>query len=146
MLTFVRLPVQLIVMIDKIPEIVRTSELRKNLSHYIKQSAKQPVVISTDRGGDSRVLLGRGLYNELVEAYEDMEDRQELEHRVEQELVRPQSQQPAFVRAENLLHGFVLWNILRPGLEQAGFQFTLLFRVLQTRQCDFLQLLTIMGI
>lgn len=69
-------------MIHKIPDIVRASELRKNLALYLKRSADQPVVISTDRGGDSRVLLGSELYNKLVEAYEDMQDRQELERRV----------------------------------------------------------------
>lgn len=52
------------------------------MSHYLRESARQPVVISTDRGGDSRVLLGSELYNKLVEAYEDMQDRQELEERV----------------------------------------------------------------
>jgi len=69
-------------MINKIPKIVRASELRQNLSHYIKQSANQPVVISTERGGGSRVLLGSDFYNKLVEAYEDVEDRKELERRV----------------------------------------------------------------
>ena len=65
-------------MITKIPDIVRISELRKNLARYIKESAKNPVVISTDRGGDSRVLLGSELYNKLVDAY----DRNEIEHLV----------------------------------------------------------------
>ena len=52
------------------------------MARYLRESATQPVVISTDRGGDNRVLLGSDLYNKLVEAYEDMQDRQELENRV----------------------------------------------------------------
>lgn len=43
------------------------------------ESDKKPVVISTERGGGSRVLLDSKLYNKLVGAYEDRQDAQELE-------------------------------------------------------------------
>ncbi len=68
-------------MFSKIPTTVRTSELRKNFSHYIQASAKSPVVISIERGGDTRVLLARDLYNMLVSVYEDAQERKMLEIR-----------------------------------------------------------------
>jgi PHD/YefM family antitoxin component YafN of YafNO toxin-antitoxin module len=69
-------------MITKVPKTVRTSDLRKDLAKYMREAAIEPIVISTDRGGDSRVLLGSDLYNTLVEAYEDLADRATLEERI----------------------------------------------------------------
>jgi hypothetical protein len=66
-------------MLTKIPNIIQSSELRKRLAYYLRESDKKPVIISTERGGGSRVLLDSKLYNKLVEVYEDKQDAQELE-------------------------------------------------------------------
>lgn len=66
-------------MLTKVHNFIQASELRKNLSKYLKASKKEALVISTERGGEVRVLLDSTLYNRLVEAYEDEMDADELE-------------------------------------------------------------------
>jgi PHD/YefM family antitoxin component YafN of YafNO toxin-antitoxin module len=65
-------------MLTKIHETIRSSDLRKNLARYLKKAGGAPVVISTDRGGDSRVMISSAAYNKLVETYEDYLDSREL--------------------------------------------------------------------
>lgn len=65
-------------MLTKIPQIIPVSELRKNLAGYLRQAKQGPVVISADRGGDSRVILTAETYNKLIETYEDRVDSEEL--------------------------------------------------------------------
>lgn len=69
-------------MATKIHNLVRVSDLRKDLARYLRDAKKKPVVVSTDRGGDTRVLMSAELYNKLVEAYEDAMDSAELERLV----------------------------------------------------------------
>jgi len=61
-------------MITKVQKYINASDFRKNLSRYLKSAKKNPLVISTDRGKDTRVVLDADLYNELVEAYENQID------------------------------------------------------------------------
>ena len=68
-----------IIMLTKIHSLIRVSDFRKNLSKYLKESKTKPLVVSTDRGGDTRVLMSSKLYNKLVETYEDHIDAHELE-------------------------------------------------------------------
>ncbi len=65
-------------MLTKIPKIVQASEFRKNLSQYLKNAKNNPVVVSTERGGDSRVVLSADLYNKLIEFYHNSVDAREL--------------------------------------------------------------------
>lgn len=69
-------------MATKVHNLVRVSDLRKDLARYLRDAKKKPVVVSTDRGGDTRVLMSAELYNKLVEAYEDAMDSAELERLV----------------------------------------------------------------
>ena len=69
-------------MLTKIPKSIPASELRKNLSQYLKDAKKNPVVISTDRGNDARVMIDAETYNKLIEAYEDLSDAEELDRLV----------------------------------------------------------------
>ena len=66
-------------MLTKIHNLICVSDFRKNLSKYLKESKTKPLVVSTDRRGDTRVLMSSTLYNNLIEAYEDHADARELE-------------------------------------------------------------------
>lgn len=70
-------------MFTKIHNLIPSSDFRKNLSKYLKDAKKHPLVISTSRGGDTSVVLSSKLYNMLVETYEDMIDARELVRLVE---------------------------------------------------------------
>ena len=61
-------------MITKVQKYISASDFRKNFSHYLKSAKKNPLVISTNRGRDTRVVLDADLYNELVEAHENQID------------------------------------------------------------------------
>lgn len=65
-------------MLTKVHDFIQASELRKNLSRYLKDAKKKPVIVSTDRGGSSRVIIDVSLYNKLVETYENYQDTREL--------------------------------------------------------------------
>jgi PHD/YefM family antitoxin component YafN of YafNO toxin-antitoxin module len=69
----------------KVPEIVQTSDLRKNLSFYLEKAEKEPVIITTSGDDESKVLLGSRLYNALVQAYEDYADAQFLAKRIKED-------------------------------------------------------------
>lgn len=71
-------------MLTKIHSLIRVSDFRKNLSKYLKDSKTKPLVVSTDRGGDTRVLMSSTLYNKLVEIYEEHIDARELESLVKE--------------------------------------------------------------
>lgn len=65
--------------LTKIPKTVPATELRKNLAQYLERAKKEPVVVSTDRGADARVILDATFYNRLIERLEDELDTRELE-------------------------------------------------------------------
>ena len=69
--------------LHKVPTTIQSTELRNNLAHYLRASKREPVVVSTDRGADARVLVDATLYNKLVEQYQDAVDTRELERLVE---------------------------------------------------------------
>ena len=50
------------------------------MAKYFKRAGKDPVVVSLDRGRSTRVILNSKFYNELMEAYEDKRDAEELMH------------------------------------------------------------------
>jgi len=58
-------------MLTKIQKNIGISELRKNLSKYLNNAKKEPLVVSLGRGKDLRVVVDVNLYNSLIEAYED---------------------------------------------------------------------------
>ena len=72
-------------MLTKIHTSIQTSELRKNLSKYLRAAKSSPLVISTERGGGTRVIISSVLYNKLIEAYEDSVDSAELERLVQED-------------------------------------------------------------
>ena len=72
-------------MLTKIHNLIRVSDFRKNLSKYLKESKTKPLVVSTDRGGDTRVLMSSTLYNKLIETYQDHIDTRELESLVKED-------------------------------------------------------------
>ena len=61
-------------MITKVQKYINVADFRKNLSRHLKNAKNNPLVISTNRGKDTRVVLDTDLYNELVEAYENQID------------------------------------------------------------------------
>ena len=63
-----------IFMLTKVSKPIQTSELRKNLSQYLKGDGKKPVVVSTAHGKESLVIVGADRYNRMIEAYEDAID------------------------------------------------------------------------
>lgn len=65
-------------MATKIEKQISISEVRANMAKYFKDAGKAPVVVSLDRGRNTRVILGSKFYNELVEAYEDKRDAEQL--------------------------------------------------------------------
>jgi hypothetical protein len=65
-------------MLYKLPKTIQVSELRKNLAGHLRHAEKEPVIVSTDRGANTRVILSSGLYNKLIEVYEDYIDAREL--------------------------------------------------------------------
>lgn len=65
-------------MITKIPNFIRASDFRQHLAKYLKLAEKEPVVISTDRGGSASVVINAEIYNKLVDAYEDATDARVL--------------------------------------------------------------------
>lgn len=69
-------------MLTKVHNLIRSSELRKNLSKYLKDAETDPVVITSNRGGGTRVILNAPLYNKLLESYMDYQDTEELKNLV----------------------------------------------------------------
>lgn len=69
----------------KIHKPIQVAELRKHLAHYLRSAEKEPVVVSTERGADARVIVSTGVYNKLVEAYQDHADAKTLERLVGKE-------------------------------------------------------------
>ncbi len=65
-------------MLTKIPKTIQSSELRKNLARYLKDSDKSPVFVSKERGSGSSVLIGADIYNKMIEAYEDAIDARDF--------------------------------------------------------------------
>jgi len=72
-------------MLTKVHNLIRASEVRKNFSKYLKASKTEPLVISTERGGEARVLINAPLYNKLIEEYEDRVDSEELDRLVKED-------------------------------------------------------------
>jgi prevent-host-death family protein len=72
-------------MFTKVQHSIQSSEFRKNLSKYLKEAQKQPLVVSANRGSDTSVVLSSEHYNILVETYEDMIDTKELTKLVRQD-------------------------------------------------------------
>lgn len=66
-------------MLTKVHNSIQATDFRKNLAKYLKASKKNPLVISVDRGGETRVIMNSALYNLLIEAYRDDVDAIELE-------------------------------------------------------------------
>lgn len=66
-------------MLTKIPKTIQSSEFRKNLSKYLKESNKEPVFVSTERGAGSSVLISAEAYNKLVDLYDTELDEEERE-------------------------------------------------------------------
>lgn len=66
-------------MLTQVQKLVKVSELRRNLSKYLSQSATDPVVVSAGHASGSRVLLDSELYNRLLESFENNEDADVLE-------------------------------------------------------------------
>jgi len=48
------------------------------MAKYFKNAEKNPIIVSLDRGKSSRVILSSKFYNELMEAYEDKQDAEEM--------------------------------------------------------------------
>lgn len=48
------------------------------MAKYFKNAEKNPVIVSLERGRSTRVILSSKFYNELMEAYEDKQDAEEL--------------------------------------------------------------------
>lgn len=48
------------------------------MAKYFKNAEKSPVIVSLERGRSTRVILSSKFYNELMEAYEDKQDAEEL--------------------------------------------------------------------
>ena len=61
-------------MITKIQQQIGVSQFRRGLSRYLKQSKRTPVIVTTTRTGEARVLIDTALYNTLVTAYEHEQD------------------------------------------------------------------------
>lgn len=71
-------------MLSPVQKFINVSELRRNLSKYLNQSATDPVVVLAGKSKGSRVILDSKLYNELIEAYEDYQDAETLKTLVEE--------------------------------------------------------------
>jgi len=69
-------------MLNKVQNLIKSSELRKNLAEYLKRSATEPIVVTAGHSAGNRVLLDSELYNKLVETYEDYQDAELLEELV----------------------------------------------------------------
>lgn len=69
-------------MLTKVHNLIRASEVRKNFSKYLKASKNETLVISTERGGEARVLMDSLLYNKIIEGYEDRVDSENLDRLV----------------------------------------------------------------
>ena len=65
-------------MLTKIKKNIGVSEFRKDISKYLKQAKDEPVVVSLNRGKDSRVVIDTELYNYFIDMAEDSQDAQEL--------------------------------------------------------------------
>ena len=72
-------------MLTKIHNFIQATELRKNLSHYLKKAKDEPIMISTNRGEQVRVVMDGDLYNTIVEAYEDTVDSNLLKKLVKED-------------------------------------------------------------
>ena len=66
-------------MLSRVQKLINVSELRRNLSKYLSQSATDPVVVSAGHSSGTRVLLDSELYNKLISTYEDDQDAELLE-------------------------------------------------------------------
>ncbi len=69
-------------MIAKIPEVIQSAELRRNLSKYLSQSETEPALVSAGDSDGTRGLINTELYNRLVQALEDHKDTKALEELV----------------------------------------------------------------
>jgi len=65
-------------MATKIEKQIPISEVRANMAKYFNDAGKNPVVVSLDRGKDTRVIINSKFYNELIDAYEDKIDAEEM--------------------------------------------------------------------
>lgn len=65
-------------MATKIEKQIPISEVRANMAKYFKNAEKSPVIVSLERGRSTRVILSSKFYNELMEAYEDKQDTENL--------------------------------------------------------------------
>ena len=65
-------------MATKIEKQIPISEVRANMAKYFNDAGKNPVVVSLNRGKDTRVILNSKFYNELIDAYEDKIDAEEM--------------------------------------------------------------------
>lgn len=70
-------------MASTIPPIVSPTELRKNLSKYMKMANTTPLVIHDKV--ESKVLITQSVYNTLVDAYELYMDGVELDKLVRED-------------------------------------------------------------
>lgn len=65
-------------MLTRIHKTIASSDLRRDLATHLKHADKEPVIISKNRGRGMNVLLSSVAYNELVDAYEELNDSREL--------------------------------------------------------------------
>lgn len=65
-------------MLTKIKKNIGVSEFRKDISKYLKKAKDEPIVVSLNRGKDSRVVLDTDLYNYFVDIAEGYQDAQEF--------------------------------------------------------------------
>jgi PHD/YefM family antitoxin component YafN of YafNO toxin-antitoxin module len=67
------------VMFQKVEKAIGVSDFRATMAAHLAGAKKQPLIVSTRRGGDSFVVLSIDAYNTLVEAWEDEQDARELD-------------------------------------------------------------------
>ncbi len=65
-------------MLTKIPEIIQVSDLRERLAHYLRRAEKESIVVSSQRGIATNVILSGEQYNILPKAYENLWDARTL--------------------------------------------------------------------
>ena len=65
-------------MFTKVHKPIPSSRFRANLAESLRDAKKKPLVITTERGLDSFVVLGIDLYNKMIERLEDEIDSRML--------------------------------------------------------------------
>jgi len=78
-------------MFTALPTTITSSEFRASLAQSLQKSKTAPLVITSDRGAESFVVLGAELYNYLVNEAELSADTHTLNHLVQQESESPKT-------------------------------------------------------